>query len=267
LSGAGRLAGGRRYPLEALAATTAGTGPPLLLIHALGANRRIWEPLFPHLAGRRRLIAVDLPGFGDSPPLPEPPTPRAFARLLADYLDRLGIAQAGLVGSSLGGWIAFELALLGRARSVTALAPAGLWPRRLAPRADISRRLARPLAPLLRAAAATASGRRLLLSGVLANPTQLSPQAAANLIAAYLTAPDYGRANAAMRASRFERLAELAVPVTLVWGERDRLVAPPKRLPDGVHSVILAEAGHLLPLDRPAKVAALILRTDRLLGA
>lgn len=256
-----------RYPLGRLATTVAGNGPPLLLIHALGANRRLWEPLFPLLAPKRQLIAVDLPGFGDSPPLPGRPSPAEFAAVLAAYLDEQGFAKPGLVGASLGGWIAFELALLGHARSVTALAPAGLWPRRLSPRPDLSRRLARPLLPLLEAAVSTAAGRRALLSGVVGDPAALPPSQARNLVAAYLKSPGYAAANAAMRASRFKRLADLEVPVTLVWGERDRLVAPPKRLPPQVRSVVLPGAGHLLSLDRPQEVAELILQTDHLPGS
>jgi pimeloyl-ACP methyl ester carboxylesterase len=53
----------------------------------------------------------------------------------------------------------------------------------------------------------------------------------------------------------------------LVWGERDRLVAPPKRLPPQVRSVVLPGAGHLLSLDRPREVAELILQTDHLPGS
>ena len=47
-----------------------GSGAPLLLIHPLGGSRVVWEPVMPLLARERDVIAVDLPGFGDSPPLP-----------------------------------------------------------------------------------------------------------------------------------------------------------------------------------------------------
>ena len=121
-----------------------GSGEPLLLIHPLGGELVVWEPVFERLAAERDVIAVDMPGFGASPPLPAgvEPTPQALAAALAAQLDALGIERAHLAGNSLGGWVALELAKLGRARSVTGLCTAGFWSRPLGPRplADARRR-------------------------------------------------------------------------------------------------------------------------------
>src|SRR4051794_25861292 len=108
-----------------------GTGPPLLLLHGTGGTRAHWRPVADLLAEHRELLLVDLPGHGASAPPPESAahTPIAYASMLAGLIDELGIDSAHAAGNSVGGWTALELAKLGRARSVVALAPAGLWPR------------------------------------------------------------------------------------------------------------------------------------------
>ena len=89
-----------------------GNGPPLVLLHGLGLSRRCWDPVLPALAERFDVIAVDLPGFGDSALLPADvePAPAALAATVAELLDDLGISDPHLVGNSLGGWVALELA-------------------------------------------------------------------------------------------------------------------------------------------------------------
>lgn len=147
-----------------------GRGEPLLLIHGAGSYRRVWDPVLDRLAVEREVIAVDLPGHGDSPLMEEvtPPTPANFARLMAAFLQELRIESAHVVGNSSGGWTALEMAKLDYARSVTALSPAGLWhggtPRQIIWVFRFSHVLARRLgraAPLL---LATGPGRMLLLS-------------------------------------------------------------------------------------------------------
>ena len=59
-----------------------GAGPPLVLLHPLGGDRRVWDPVLEPLSAERTVVVVDLPGFGESPPLTETPTPAALARAL-----------------------------------------------------------------------------------------------------------------------------------------------------------------------------------------
>ncbi|HET7589179.1 MAG TPA: alpha/beta fold hydrolase, partial [Solirubrobacterales bacterium] len=143
-----------------------GAGEPLLLIHGLGGARVVWEPVLDQLAAERDAIAVDMPGFGASPPLPAgvEPTPRALAAALAGFLDALGIERAHVAGNSLGGWVAIELARQGRARSVTGVCSAGFWRRPLGPRASRARDLGRVLSPLAGLAVRSARVRQLLLA-------------------------------------------------------------------------------------------------------
>ena len=115
-----------------LAYDRSGQGEPLVLLHGQGFSRRSFDPVVPALAARRDVIAVDLPGHGESPRQPKGAgnAPRDLAVAVAELLDELELPTVHVAGNSSGGWVALELAKLGRARTVTALAPAGLWRRR-----------------------------------------------------------------------------------------------------------------------------------------
>ena len=132
-----------------------GSGEPLILLHGIGGELCVWEPVLEPLARRMDVIAVDLPGFGRSPALSEGvmPTPFALADAIAGLMAELGIDSAHVAGNSLGGWVALELGKTDRARSVTALCPAGLWGAPLrragAPARGGAQQLARGLRPVL----------------------------------------------------------------------------------------------------------------------
>ena len=238
-----------------------GSGPALVLVHSLGTDRCVWHPVLERLARERDVIAVDLPGFGESDPLPAgaEPTPRALGGAIVSFLDDLGIARPHLAGNSLGAWVALEMAVAGAAGSVTAIAPAGLWPRALAPKPSIARGVARAATPLLAAVLATERGRRIAFGTTMAHPERVPPREALRLVRAYAAAPGYDEVNAAMRAGRFEGLDRLRVPVTFGWPDRDRLVARPAALPAAARNVVLHDCGHVPMWDSPEQVAALLL--------
>jgi len=242
-----------------------GGGEPLILIHPLGGELVVWEPVIERLAARRDVIAVDLPGFGASAPLAEEAdaTPRALAAAVARFLDRLGLGRVHVAGNSLGGWVALELARLGRALSVTGLCTAGFWKRPLGarPGPDV-RRAGRLLLPLVGPLVRSARGRRALLSGSVAHPERVPPRAAARLVRSYVTAPGFDAANTAMRAGMFSGIEEIDVPVTLAWGELDRLVAPPRERPAGSRAVLLRGCGHIPTWDDPAQVSDVLLAAE-----
>jgi pimeloyl-ACP methyl ester carboxylesterase len=236
-----------------------GHGPALLLLHPLGADRRVWDPVIERLAAEREVIALDLPGFGESPPLLQTPTPAALAEAVDAELREMGVQRPHVAGNSLGGWVALELALAGDASSVTAIAPAGLWAEPLMPKRAVARTLARAVLPLVDTVLVAAAGRRVLLAGSVGVPERVPPRAAAHLVRAYATAPGFSAANDAMRAGRFGGLERIRVPVTLVWPEYDRLVARPQRLPEKTRSVVLKGCGHIPMWDDPAAVAQVLL--------
>src|SRR3954464_6948373 len=106
---------------------------PLLLIHGLGGTRSIWEPVIPLLEGEREVHAVDMPGFGGTPPLSadEEATAANLARAVHDHCLRNGVERPHVAGNSLGGWVALEMGRFGWAASVTTLSPAGVLARPL----------------------------------------------------------------------------------------------------------------------------------------
>jgi pimeloyl-ACP methyl ester carboxylesterase len=240
-----------------LAYDRAGTGPALVLLHPLGADRQVWRPVLEYLTPVRDCIAVDLPGFGDSEPIPrgEPADPAALARAIAGFLQAEGIERPHVAGNSLGGWVALELALAGHAASVTAIAPAGLWRNPLPPKPEVARRLSRLAGPALPAVLHSAAGRRAVLLGTMTHPERMPPDDALALVRAYARAPGFTAVNRAMRAGTFTRLADIEVPVAIVWPQYDRVVTRVNDLPPGVEVRELPGCGHIPMWDDPRGVA------------
>jgi pimeloyl-ACP methyl ester carboxylesterase len=243
-----------------------GAGPPLVLLHPLGADRHVWDPVLDRLAEERDVIVLDLPGFGQSASLaPEngqTPTPARLAAAVRRFVETeldLDGTPWHVAGNSLGGWVALVLALDGAVASVTAIAPAGLWARPLAPKPSVARRAARAAAPIVGLAARSMALRRLILAGSVGHPERVPPAAAARLVRAYADGPDFPAVNAAMRAGHFTELADIEVPVTLAWPQLDRLVARPRTLPPHVRNVTLTDCGHIPTWDDPEAVAAVLL--------
>jgi len=119
-----RAIASHRYPDRVLLAHAVfGAGAPVVLLHSGVADRRMWQPQMPALAHRFRVINPDLRGFGDSP---LPPEPYADADDVANLLDHLGVADAAVVGSSMGGRVALELTTRhpDRVNSLVLLCPA-----------------------------------------------------------------------------------------------------------------------------------------------
>jgi len=236
-----------------------------VLVHPLGADRAVWEPVTEPLAAEHDLIAVDMPGFGGSAELAAevPATAEAIAATIVATLDSLGLDRAHVAGISLGGWVALELGKTDRALSVTAMNPAGFWARPLGPRPEVARRTAKRLLPLARPAMATLRGRRLALAGSMAHPERVPPAAAYRLVRAYARSPGFSRANAEMRRTVFAGIETIRVPVTLAWSDRDRLVGRPKGNVPGVRMLTLLDCGHVPTWDSPEQVVAAILSTTR----
>jgi pimeloyl-ACP methyl ester carboxylesterase len=250
-----------------------GSGEPLLLIHGTGGARSHWTPVVELLEPHRELLLVDLPGHGESdpPPAEVPHTPIGYARVLAQMLDELGVDSAHAAGNSVGGWTALELAKLGRARSVVALAPAGLWPKRDPWRCTLQlwsqHKLGRLFAPLVPRAMRSNLGRTLLLRGTLAKPSQIPPSAATEMATTFAHTPSFKAHLAATRRERFRDGHDLRVPVTVAWGDKERLIPTKARLRDELpahtHFVTLPDCGHSPMWDDPELVARTILEGGR----
>jgi pimeloyl-ACP methyl ester carboxylesterase len=105
--------------------------PALVLVHGLGSAGNIWKTLIPDLVKDFRVFAIDLPGHGEAPvPNSKMLSPRELASMILDHMEeKHGVKEVHAAGNSLGGWIALEMADVDpkKVKSVTALAPAGLW--------------------------------------------------------------------------------------------------------------------------------------------
>ena len=246
-----------------------GRGEPLLLIHGTGGSRSQWKPIIDLLAADRELLLVDLPGHGQSDPPPEdvPHTPIGYAQVLAGVLDELGIGTAHAAGNSAGGWTALELAKLGRSRSVVGLAPAGLWPKRDPWQCVMQLRsqhaLGRVFAPLTPRVMRSQAGRTMLLRGTMAKPRQIPANDAIELAMTFARTPTFASHLAATRRERFRDGRGISVPVTIAWGDTERLIPAKARrrdeLPAHTRFVTLSGCGHTPMWDDPPLVARTIL--------
>ncbi|MCU0265164.1 MAG: alpha/beta fold hydrolase [Actinomycetia bacterium] len=250
-----------------------GAGEPLVLVHGLGSARTTWAPLLPELARRYDVVAVDLPGHGDSPPLPrtEPATPHRLARQVAALLDDLGVVRPHLMGNSLGGWVVLELAADGRAGSVTALAPAGLWARpsmRRNPVVQTNWRVARAAARVSPALLRSSAVRRAAFASASALPGEIPYPVALDAALAQATAPGFLSALDGTLGIHFDRADAVPadVPVTIVWGDRDHVLPAPSHqdralVPGHSRWVVLGHCGHVPQWDAPGATLRLLDRT------
>ncbi|CAL9599487.1 alpha/beta fold hydrolase [Streptomyces sp. enrichment culture] len=257
-----------------LSCARVGRGEPLLLLHGIGHHRQAWDPVVDILATEREVIAVDLPGFGASPALPDglPHDLATMTAVLGALCAELGIGRPHVAGNSLGGLLALELGREGLARSVTALSPAGFWTRaerRYAFGVLVAmRRLAErmPL-PLVERLARSAAGRTVLTSTIYARPGRRAPQAVVAETLALAGAPAFAETLRAGTAVRFTDDVP-GIPVTVAWGSRDRLLIPrqgvrAKRTIPRARLVRLPGCGHVPMNDDPALVARVLLDGSR----
>lgn len=255
-----------------LAYSRAGRGEPVVLLHGQGLSRRSWDPVIPLLAGVFDVIAVDLPGHGESPRQPQGSgnTPADQARAVAELLDELGLDSVHVAGNSIGGWVALELARLQRARTVTALSPGGLWGRR-APvfirttmrQVRMNARVVRRLAP---DAPRTRLARALFMAQVSGHPSQVPYEAANNAVHDMAAAPGFRETLRAAESTGFRDGAAIGVPVTVAFGSRDRVLPPVVarrrgELPAQTRWIKIKGSGHIPMFDDPRAVVALLLYT------
>jgi pimeloyl-ACP methyl ester carboxylesterase len=251
---------------------SAGQGETLLCLHGLGGTKGSFLPTVAALADSYRVVAIDLPGFGESDkPIAAPYDAAWFARAAFDSLDALGVRSAHLIGNSMGGRVAIEAGLMDRSRiaRIVLLSPALAWlrERRWAPVV----RVLRPELGLIQLAP------RAVVEGVVRRliPGAADGWAAAGVdefLRAYLTPRGRAAFYAAARNIYLDephgahgfwtRLADLSPDTLFVWGRRDSLVPVGFRkhvertLPRARH--VELECGHVPQLERPRETHAAI---------
>src|SRR4051812_27786008 len=251
----------------------AGTGDPVLCIHGLGGTKASFLPTVAALAGSYRVIAMDLPGFGESAkPIGAPYDADWFARTAFDTLDELGVRSAHIVGNSMGGRVAIETGLVDRerVRALVMLSPALAWlrDRRWAPVV----RLLRPELGLVQMAPRPVVERivRRLVPG---GNRGWSAAGVDEFLRAYLTPRGRAAFYAAARNiyldephgddGFWKRLAGLSTDSMFVWGRRDTLVPiafmkhVERALPSARH--VELDCGHVPQMERPRETHAAML--------
>jgi pimeloyl-ACP methyl ester carboxylesterase len=253
-----------------LAHSRSGSGEPLVLLHALGLSRKSWAPVIPALAERFDVVAVDLPGCGESEPLPPDvePTPVAVARCVAELIDQLGLGRPHVAGNSLGGWVALELAHLRPVASLALVAPAGLWrgrtPRYCRVSLVVSRWLARRAPGVLLPLMGSAAGRTVVLGQSHGRPWALTADQARTVLRDLGTAPGYDALLRATLPRHYVARTPLDMPVSIAFGTRDRVLLRSQsrhldELPPGIRAESIPGGGHVPFADNPDAVAAFVI--------
>lgn len=258
-----------------LTAHRSGSGDPLVLVHGLGGSWRSWETVLPALAAEREVVAVDLPGFaGDTPALPSPSL-SGLTEALATWLVAEGLADAPLVGSSMGARIVLELTRRGIGRDSVALDPGGFWTDReatafrlsLAASMALLRRIERALPALL----SHPAGRTALLPQFSARPWALDGDVVTRELQGYLRSPSFAPVlDDLARGPRQEGAPAGTAHGRLLigWGRRD-LVTLPRQAARALRAFPDAElhwfdhAGHFPAWDAPAETARVVLAATR----
>lgn len=240
----------------------AGAGEPLLLLHGFTGSWQHWRPVLGDLVAGYEVIAPTLAGHDGGPPFPigTPPTLAAAAELLEDHLDELGVDTAHVVGNSLGGALALELAKRGRARSVVAIAPAGGWTdgdgeaKRLGRFFARQIRLTRAFAPRMAAIMRQPQARHMAMRDIMRHGELVARADAVDLARASLRCAVAPLALAALRADRglsLTGLDRIACPVLMASPQYDRVLPPARHAPrlrreiPGVESHMLPGCGHV----------------------
>lgn len=256
-----------------------GSGPPLLLIHGLGSSWRSWRPILAPLEEQREVVAVDLPGFGDTPPLAGEVSIATLADALCDFLSEHELDGIDVAGSSMGARLALELARRGRIGAVVALDPGGFWNarQRRAFGASIgaSVRLVRALQPVLPALTSNPAGRTMLFGQLSARPWRLDRDLALQELRSIAASPSVDAAlHALVHGPPQAGLPAGAArgPIVIGWGRRDLVCLPRQartaiaRFPDARLHWFDA-CGHFPQWDVPAETSRLILDTTDQAGA
>ena len=253
-----------------------GSGKPLVLIHGIGGSWRSWQTIFDDLAVERDVIAVDLPGHGDSPPLRGETTIATLADRVAGFLDQNDLTGADVVGSSMGARLVLELARRGdTVGGAVALNPGGFWQGWQIPffyhSVNLSVKLVRALQPFMPTIASSVVGRTLLLAQFSARPWALSPKLVLDEMRSFAESPVFDELLYNLAYGEEQKGAprgSIKHPLIIGWGRRDRVTFPSQAkralnlFPDArLHW--FNQCGHFPQWDRPRETARIILDGTR----
>jgi pimeloyl-ACP methyl ester carboxylesterase len=248
-----------------------GSGTPMVCLHGFTGTWRIWELVLGVLERHHDVLAPTLLGHAGAAPLPDGVSDAVLADAVERAMDEAGFATAHIVGNSLGGYVALQLAARGRAESVVALAPAGGWAR-----GDESYKetleffvtlhdLLEQAAPHAQALVSSPEGRRNVTQYIATNFEHIPAELLAHLISGAAACAVRPMVAHALRVGWNLDAERIACPVRVVWGTDDKLLAWPSAaarfredwLPHA-DWVELDGIGHCPQLDVPLEAAQLI---------
>jgi len=250
-----------------------GEGPTILFVHGLGASWQSWLEQMPEFAESHRVVAMDLPGFGYSEMPDGDISIEHYARWCFLLLDQLGIDEAALVGNSMGGFIAAEMAIREprRVRSLTVVSAAVFWQdyRRAQPLVGLARLsdaiVARALA---RSSDSIATRRRLRVAALgtagFRYPHLISDELAQEMVRSARRTDGFLPALEALADYPLdEELPKIGCPTLIVWGAHDTLVPvkDAKRMQELIPNArreVFERTGHVAMLERPERFNRLL---------
>ena len=250
-----------------------GQGKPLLLLHGIGGSRHSWNPIIDGLAAQREVIAIDLPGHGQTPALTGENYVYTLADALVAWLEENQLTGIDCVGSSMGARLALELARRGVVGAVVSLNPGGFWKGWQVPvfyySVAASVRLVRVLLPLMPAITGNALGRTLLLAQFSTRPWKVPAEVALAEMQSFAKTTNFDellRQLAYGKTQEGTPRGRIKAPLVIGWGRQDRVVLPSQAaralaaFPDAqLHW--FDSCGHFPHWDQPAQTTQLILST------
>ncbi len=243
---------------------------PLLFIHGLGGCWQNWLENISYFARCKRVLAIDLPGFGSSEMPKDEITIPGFSRFIDSFCDRLDLDQIDVVGNSMGGLIASDFAsnFDGKVRRLSLCSPAGVYATGigrlpLMPGRRVNRKLG-ALAHRYRGDVVRRKRARwLILNGVVRYPNRIRPELLYEMSNGFGSPGFWGSINAMLTHGRSTDLEKIEAPTLIIWGKNDKIVPVrcaeifEKQIPIS-QKVIFEKTGHAAMFERPARYNKLL---------
>lgn len=240
-----------------------GSDRPIVFVHGLGGQWQNWLENIPRFAQSRRVVAVDLPGFGLSSMPSDKISIEGYGRVLAELGDRLELNPAVVVGNSMGGFVSAELAIR-RPESVERLmlvSSAGVSQMDVAKQPILAAAKAATLVITENAAqqrwlAGRPALRHAALALVARHPSRIRPDMAYEGLIKGTAKPGFETALRACLEYDFrDRLPQIGCPVLVVWGEKDAVIPVEDAdkfidLIDGARKIVMEDTGHIPMVER-----------------
>lgn len=249
-----------------------GSGKPLLLIHGIGSSHRSWDLIIDELSAHRDVIAVDLPGFGATPPLRGETSIRTLADAVTEFLADQNLRGIDAVGSSMGARLVLELARRGGVLgAVVSLDPGGFWAGWEVPffyhSVRLSAKLVNALQPVLPALTGNPIGRTALFAQFSARPWAIPAPVALQELRTFVPTPVFTQLLDNLAHGEKQKGApegSIQAPLVIGWGKQDWVCLPNQSrlalelFPDA-HLHWFSNCGHFPQLDAPDETIELIL--------